>query len=46
MLGKKNRSYHCKVTASWDWENNKNTILFTGIDENGIEILRKSILDN
>ena len=41
----KSYSFNCKVTASWDWENNKDTIVFTGIDENGIGIWGKSILD-
>ena len=37
--------FNCKLIPSWDWENNKNTVVFTGIDENGIAIWGKSILD-
>lgn len=33
----------CKVFAGWDWENNRTTVLFSGIMENGSSIWGKKV---
>lgn len=35
--------FNCKVIPSWDWENNKETLVFTGIDSDGTSIWGKMI---
>lgn len=34
-------TYDCKVIPAWDWELNKETIVFTGIDKTGVAIWGK-----
>ncbi|GFP76045.1 arabinan endo-1,5-alpha-L-arabinosidase [Clostridium fungisolvens] len=33
--------FECKVIPAWDWENNKSTLVFTGIDKKGLAIWGK-----
>jgi len=39
----KEQHYECRVIPSWDYENWKTTIVFTGINKNGISIWGKMI---
>lgn len=35
--------YTGKVIASWDWENKKQTLVFTAIDKNGVSLWGKLV---
>lgn len=39
----KYQEYECKVIPSWDYEKSKTTIVFTGINKNGVSIWGKSV---
>ncbi|MDT8719147.1 arabinan endo-1,5-alpha-L-arabinosidase [Clostridium sp. 19966] len=41
LSDKKEDTYKCKILPAWDYENNRRTIVFTGINKNGLAIWGK-----
>ncbi len=43
LVDNNNNKFECKIFQGWDWENQKPTILFSGINTNGLTLWGKKI---
>ncbi len=45
LVDNNNNKFECKVFQGWDWENKRPTILFSGINTNGLTVWGKKVWD-